>query len=126
MSSVKQEMEKEQQTEPGNEKAAAAMTHAEYEALERTIDYHMDRYYNQDAPEISDYEYDQLMLRLKAAERAHPEWITPDSPTQKIGGTAKREAGVKVTHDVPMLSIEDVFTREDVAAFSLCISWSYS
>ena len=133
MSRVKQEMEKEQQTapgkaaamtqadgnmvEPGDEKAAAAMTHAEYEALERTIDYHMDRYYNQDAPEISDYEYDQLMLRLKAAERAHPEWITPDSPTQKIGGTAKREAGVKVTHDVPMLSIEDVFTREDVAAF---------
>ena len=133
MSRVKQQIEKEQQTAPGDaaattqktgliaepddDKAAAAMTHAEYEALERTIDYHMDRYYNQDAPEISDYEYDQLMQRLKAAERAHPEWITPDSPTQKIGGTAKREAGVKVTHDVPMLSIEDVFTREDVSAF---------
>ncbi len=77
----------------------------------------MDRYYNQDAPEISDYEYDQLMLSLKAAEKEHPEWITPDSPSQKIGGTAKREAGVKVTHDVPMLSIEDVFTKEDVSAW---------
>lgn len=90
------------------------MTHEEYRKLEKTIDEHMDRYYNQDAPTISDYEYDQLMLQLKAAEKEHPEWITPESPTQKIGGTAKREAGVKVTHDVPMLSIEDLFTKEDV------------
>ncbi len=93
------------------------MTFEEYQALKQKIDYHMDRYYNQDAPEISDYEYDQLMLSLKAAEKEHPEWITPDSPSQKIGGTAKREAGVKVTHDVPMLSIEDVFTKEDVSAW---------
>ena len=93
------------------------MTYEEYQALKQKIDYHMDRYYNQDAPEISDYEYDQLMLSLKAAEKEHPEWITPDSPSQKIGGTAKREAGVKVTHDVPMLSIEDVFTKEDVSAW---------
>ena len=93
------------------------MTFEEYQALKQKIDYHMDRYYNQDAPEISDYEYDQLMLSLKAAEKEHPEWITPGSPSQKIGGTAKREAGVKVTHDVPMLSIEDVFTKEDVSAW---------
>lgn len=93
------------------------MTFEEYQALKQKIDYHMDRYYNQDAPEISDYEYDQLMLSLKVAEKEHPEWITPDSPSQKIGGTAKREAGVKVTHDVPMLSIEDVFTKEDVSAW---------
>lgn len=93
------------------------MTFEEYQALEKKIDYHMDRYYNQDAPEISDYEYDQLMLQLKAAEKEHPEWVTRDSPSQKIGGTAKREAGVKVTHDVPMLSIEDVFTKEDVSAW---------
>ena len=90
------------------------MTKEEYQALVDTISYHMDRYYNQDAPEISDYEYDQLMLKLKAAEKEHPEWVTADSPTQRIGGTAKREAGVKVAHDVPMLSIEDVFTKEDV------------
>ena len=93
------------------------MDRNEYVELSKTIRYHMDRYYNQDAPEISDYEYDQLMQRLKAAEREHPEWITPDSPSQIIGGTAKREAGVKVQHNVPMLSIEDVFHFEDVTAW---------
>ncbi len=88
---------------------------AQYEELKRTIDYHMNRYYNEDSPEISDYEYDQLMLQLKEIEKAYPELVTKDSPTQKIGGTAKREAGVKVTHNVPMLSIEDVFTKQEVA-----------
>ncbi len=93
------------------------MDRSEYAQLQKTIKYHMDRYYNQDEPEISDYEYDQLMSRLKAAEREHPEWVTPESPTQIIGGVAKREAGVKVEHNVPMLSIEDVFTYDDVAAW---------
>ena len=93
------------------------MTGNEYKKLTALINYHMDRYYNQDEPEISDYEYDQLMLQLKAAEKEHPEWVTPESPTQKIGGTVKREAGVKVTHNVPMLSIEDVFKKEDVEAW---------
>ncbi len=93
------------------------MTYAEYEELRSTIEEHMDRYYNQDDPVISDYEYDQLMLRLKAAEKEHPDWVTPDSPTQKVGGSVKREAGVKVVHDVPMLSIEDVFTKEAVLAW---------
>ena len=67
----------------------------EYSELKKTIDYHMDRYYNQDEPEISDYEYDKLMIRLKEIEKEHPEWVTSDSPSQKIGGTVKREAGVK-------------------------------
>ncbi|MBO4847483.1 MAG: NAD-dependent DNA ligase LigA [Lachnospiraceae bacterium] len=93
------------------------MSKEEYIKLCETIDYHMDRYYNQDDPEISDYEYDQLMIKLKKVEKENPDWVTPDSPTQKIGGTAKREAGVKVTHDVPMLSIEDVFSKEDVVAW---------
>ena len=93
------------------------MNKDEYIKLCETIDYHMNRYYNDDAPEISDFEYDQLMLKVKEAEKEHPEWITPDSPTQKIGGTTKREAGVTVTHNVPMLSIQDVFSKEDV------ISW---
>ena len=66
----------------------------------------MDRYYNQDAPEISDYEYDQLMLQLKAVEKEHPELISKDSPTRIIGGSVKRTAGVTVEHDVPMLSIQ--------------------
>ncbi|MBR0172704.1 MAG: NAD-dependent DNA ligase LigA [Lachnospiraceae bacterium] len=110
-----------------------------YLRLVEQIRYHMRQYYDLDAAEISDYEYDQLMLRLKEAERLHPDWVTPDSPTQVVGGRAgfaedaaagagdsadaagasagKRKAGVLVTHDVPMLSIEDVFSKEDV------ISW---
>lgn len=93
------------------------MDRKEYDKLVETINYHMNLYYNNDAPEISDFEYDSLMQSLKKAEKEHPEWITKDSPSQKIGGAAKREAGVKVTHDVPMLSIEDVFTKEDVTAW---------
>ena len=93
------------------------MNRQEYEALCARIGYHMDRYYNLDAPEISDEAYDDLMRTLKQAEREHPEWITPDSPSQKIGGTARREAGVKVEHRVPMLSIEDVFSFADVEAW---------
>ena len=93
------------------------MTELEYNVLKQTINHHMDLYYNKNETEISDYEYDNLMQELKKAEKEHPEWVTPDSPSQKIGGVAKREAGVKVTHDVPMLSIEDVFTKEDVTAW---------
>lgn len=93
------------------------MTKLEYDQLVDKINYHMNLYYNEDTPEISDFEYDQLMTELKGAEKEHPEWVTADSPTQKIGGVAKREAGVKITHDVPMLSIEDVFNKEDVTAW---------
>ena len=93
------------------------MNKTEYLKLVETINYHMNLYYNLDEPEISDYEYDMLMASLKAAEREHPEWVSADSPTQKIGGVAKREAGVKVTHDIPMLSIEDVFNKDDVIAW---------
>ena len=85
--------------------------------LRRTIRHHNVRYYNDDNPEISDYEYDQLMLRLKALEREYPELITENSPTQKVGGTAKRMAGTLVHHDVPMLSLQDVFSREEIEAF---------
>ena len=88
-----------------------------YNELKKKIEYHMNLYYNEDSPEISDYEYDALMRELKEAEKEDPSLITPDSPSQKVGGTAKREAGVKVTHDTPMLSIEDVFTPEEVCAF---------
>ena len=86
----------------------------EYEGLVKTIKHHMDLYYNQDEPEISDYEYDMLMQRLKEIEREHPDFVMKDSPSKIIGGVAKREAGVKITHNVPMLSIEDVFTKEEV------------
>lgn len=85
--------------------------------LRKTIAYHSDRYYNQDSPEITDYEYDMLMQELKALEKEHPELITEDSPTQKVGGTAKRTAGVLVRHNVPMLSLQDVFSKEEVYRF---------
>lgn len=85
--------------------------------LKKTLEYHIDRYYNQDSPEISDYEYDMMMQELKALEKEHPELVTPDSPTQKVGGTAKRQAGVLVRHNVPMLSLQDVFSKEDVYHF---------
>ena len=88
-----------------------------YDELKKTIEYPNDRYYNQDDPEISDYEYDMLMQELKLIEKAHPEYITPDSPSQHIGGHAKREAGVLVRHRVPMLSLQDVFSRDEVADF---------
>ena len=85
--------------------------------LKQILEYHIDRYYNQDSPEISDYEYDMLMQELKAIEKEHPEWMTPDSPTQKVGGVAKRTVGVLVPHNVPMLSLQDVFSKEEVYQF---------
>lgn len=88
-----------------------------YKELKEKIRYHNNRYYNQDDPEISDYEYDMLMQELKDLERKHPEYITDDSPTQKVGGEAKREAGVLVKHNVPMLSLQDVFSKEEVEEF---------
>ncbi len=85
-----------------------------YEKLCDTIKYHMKRYYDDDTPEISDFEYDKLMQELKQIEKENPELVSSDSPTQIIGGTVKREAGLKVEHNVPMLSIEDVFDKNDV------------
>lgn len=88
-----------------------------YEELKKIIEYHSDRYYNQDDPEISDYDYDMMMQELKKLEKDHPEYITPDSPTQHVGGHAKREAGVLVRHRVPMLSLQDVFSKEEIMDF---------
>lgn len=85
--------------------------------LRKVIRYHNNRYYNEDNPEISDYEYDQLMLRLKAVEAKYPELVTKNSPTQMVGGQARRTAGVLVRHDVPMLSLQDVFSKEEIVAF---------
>ena len=88
-----------------------------YEELVKTIEYHNERYYNQDNPEISDYEYDMMMRELKQLEVNHPEYITDKSPTQHVGGSAKREAGVLIRHRVPMLSLQDVFSKEEVYEF---------
>jgi DNA ligase (NAD+) len=84
--------------------------------LRRLIEYHNDLYYNQDDPEISDYEYDQLSLELRRFEQEYPEYADQDSPTQKVGGTVKRELR-KVQHDVPVISLQDVFSKEEVYSF---------
>lgn len=88
-----------------------------YKQLTKTIREHMDYYYNQDDPKITDQEYDDLMKELRAIEKEHPEFVTPDSPSQQVGGSAKREAGVLVRHNVPMLSLQDVFSKEEVFEF---------
>lgn len=85
--------------------------------LREKINYHSDRYYNQDNPEITDYEFDMMMRELKKLEKEHPELTTEDSPTKHVGGTAKRTAGVLVAHNVPMLSLQDVFSKEEVCEF---------
>lgn len=89
----------------------------ELSRLRKEIRHHNKCYYDNDAPEISDYEYDQLMRQLKALEGEYPELITKNSPTQMVGGSARREAGVLVQHDVPMLSLQDVFSKAEVAEF---------
>jgi len=90
---------------------------AELVRLRKEIRRHNKKYYELDAPEISDYDYDKLMTRLKEFEADYPEFITPTSPTQTVGGAARREAGKLVAHDVKMLSLQDVFNREEVEDF---------
>lgn len=85
--------------------------------LEALLEKHNDLYFNQDDPELTDNEFDQLSLELRALEREYPDLADDDSPTKKVGGSAKRTAGVMVRHRVPMLSIQDVFSREDVDKF---------
>ena len=86
------------------------------EALRKEIERHNYLYYVLDAPEISDAEYDALFRELEEIERAHPEWITPDSPTQRVGATPASELA-PVTHRVPMLSLNNGFDEADVEAF---------
>lgn len=85
--------------------------------LRKEIKRHNKKYYDEDAPEISDFEYDELMKRLIDLETEYPEFITPTSPTQTVGGSARRTAGKLIAHDVPMLSLQDVFSREEVENF---------
>ncbi len=85
-------------------------------ALRAEIARHDYRYYVLDDPQIPDAEYDRLMAELKAIEQAHPDLITPDSPTQRVGGAASAAFG-EVVHAVPMLSLENGFSDDDVAAF---------
>ena len=90
---------------------------AELSELRRKIRMYSKQYYDENASDISDYDFDMLMQRLKKIEAEYPELITKNSPTQKVGGTAQREVGVLVPHDVPMLSLQDVFSEEEIRAF---------
>ena len=96
----------------------------EIEALRKEINYHSDLYYNQDAPEISDYDFDMLMKKLKALEAKFPMLITHFSPTQKVGGEAKSNLD-KVEHLVPMQSLNDVFSFTEVEDFVNKITEEY-
>ena len=87
----------------------------ETEKLREEIRHHNTKYYDDDDPEISDAEFDLLMERLKKIEAEHPELVTPDSPTQIIGGHAT--FGKKVKHDIPLQSLDDVFDENDVKKF---------
>lgn len=84
--------------------------------LRREIAYHNRRYYRDAEPEIPDAEYDRLFRELEELEAAHPELITPDSPTQRVGAEPLEELG-EVRHDLPMLSLENAFNEAEVRDF---------
>ena len=88
----------------------------ELKQLRQTLAEHGYRYYVLDDPTISDFEYDRLNRRLEELEAEHPEEITPDSPTQRIGGKIL-EGFQPYAHEVPLESLQDVFDGDEVADF---------
>lgn len=86
------------------------------EELTKVIRYHNERYYNEDAPEIEDYEYDALTRELRQLEAEYPELLAPDSPTQTVGGAASRQFE-SVVHCVKLESLQDVFSVEELESF---------
>src|SRR5947199_10207022 len=88
-------------------------TQTDIESLREEIRGHEYRYYVLDDPEISDAEFDRLMNELKKLEAAHPELITSDSPTQRVGGKP-REGFVKVAHSAPMLSLDNAYGEDEL------------
>ena len=91
-------------------------TEARVKELRALIEYHSNAYYNADAPEIEDDEYDALMRELRELEAAHPEWRDENSPTVKVGGAASAKFA-SVLHEVPMQSLQDVFSLEEIRDF---------
>jgi DNA ligase (NAD+) len=96
--------------------AAAKDIEQKIEALREKIRYHEHLYYVLDNPEISDTEFDKLMQQLQQLEAEHPTLITPDSPTQRVGGKP-REGFVKVRHSSPMLSLDNTYNEEELRAW---------
>ena len=97
-------------------KATTSNLQDELDSLREKIRHHEYRYYVLDDPEISDAEFDRLMNELKKAEAEHPELITPDSPTQRVGGKP-REGFVKVPHSVPMLSLDNAYSEDELRSW---------
>ncbi len=87
------------------------------EYLRKTLAYHSNRYYNEDDPEIEDFEYDALQNELKALEAQYPEFVTADSPTQKVGGSAATSLFSPVAHTVRMESLQDAFSFGELEDF---------
>src|SRR5712664_3131595 len=88
----------------------------EIEDLRETLRHHERLYYVLDQPQITDAEYDVLMRKLSDLEKAHPELIVPDSPTQRVGGKP-REGFVKVAHSSPMLSLDNALNEAEMREF---------
>lgn len=88
----------------------------EAKRLRELIIYHNQKYYNEDTPEIDDFEYDKLLRQLENLESTYPELITPDSPTQRVGGYASEKFS-PVVHTVPMESLHDSFSPQEIEAF---------
>ncbi|MBC8554661.1 MAG: NAD-dependent DNA ligase LigA, partial [Candidatus Brocadiales bacterium] len=86
------------------------------ENLRAKIRCHDGKYYVENMPEITDYEYDQLMIELRSLESSYPQFITPDSPTQRVGGEPVSEF-TPFEHRVPMLSIENTYSDEELREF---------
>lgn len=91
-------------------------TEEKINTLRETLRYHSNRYYNDDAPEIEDYEYDMMMRELKALEEEYPQYDAVDSPTKKVGGKADNSFE-SVVHTVRMESLQDAFNKEEVRDF---------
>src|SRR5690242_12025591 len=96
-------------------------TRPRYEELKKELAFHLYRYHVLDAPVISDLEYDRLMNELKAIEAEHPDWVTPDSPSQRAGA-APSERFVKVSHPRPIMSLANAFGAQDARAWHERIS----
>jgi len=86
------------------------------ERLKAQINYHNYRYYVLDSPEISDAEYDELMRELKQLEEEYPQFLTPDSPTQRVGAAPVEAFGV-VEHPLPLLSLGNAFSKDELLAW---------
>src|SRR5256885_10325406 len=96
--------------------AATKDTEKKIETLREKIRHHEHLYYVLDNPEISDLEFDKLMQELQQLEADNPKLITPDSPTQRVGGKP-REGFVKVAHSIPMLSLDNAYSEEELRAW---------